>query len=143
MPLDRTPFTLFEPFELTPRKTVRRRFLKFDMNALADFEQMTGMGFGQLMQMKAVFATARAMLWAGLKHEDRTLTVEKVGDLLSQYIRGDKERGVPAGGIDEILTKCFEAARDQGAFGPLAADEEEGGESEPGNDLATIEVKPS
>ena len=57
------PFTLFvdEGIEKEPRH------LRFDFNALADFEQTNGMGLGQLLSMKAVFGTARAMLWVGCK----------------------------------------------------------------------------
>lgn len=118
-----TPFKLFETFETNARGVIRRRSLRYDINALADFEQLTGMGFGQLMHTKAVFATARAMLWCGLKHEDRTLTVEQVGTLMFQYMKEMK------GSIDELLTACFEAANEQGAFGDMTGD----GESDAGN----------
>jgi len=111
MIVEKTPFTLFEAVEAAaPGAVIRRRNLRFDINALADFEQETGMGFGQLMATRAIFATARALLWAGLKHEDRTLTVDKVGHLLGKYV----QRG---GAIDIALTTAFEAAKEQGAFG--------------------------
>lgn len=106
----KTPFTLFESFEVTKQNVVRKRSLRYDLNALADFEQETGMGFAQLMNTRAIFATARALLWAGLKHEDRGLTVEAVGTLLSEYV----QRG---GTIDEVLQAAFSAATEQGAFG--------------------------
>ena len=51
-------FTLFSKYE-----NGRVRNLRFDVNALADFEQETGMGFAQLMKQKAIFGTARAMAW--------------------------------------------------------------------------------
>lgn len=106
-----TPFTLFEGIESAkPGQVVRKRSLRYNINALADFEQETGMGFGQLMSTRAIFATARALLWAGLKHEDRTLTVDKVGDLLGQYVQA-------GGAIDVALSSAFEAAKEQGAFG--------------------------
>ncbi len=112
-----TPFTLFQDIESSgPGAVIKKRSLRFDINALADFEQETGMGFGQLMSTRAVFATARALLWAGLKHEDRVLTVEKVGTLLGKYIQA-------GGDIGTALTKAFEAAKEQGAFGNDAKDE--------------------
>ncbi len=123
MPITTTPFKLFEPFEVSAKGVQKRRSFRFDINALADFEQVTGMGFGQLMSTKAVFATARALLWAGLKHEDRTLTVEDAGRLLSRYIKEGK------GSIDVVLTACFEAANEQGAFGETGT-----GDSDSGND---------
>jgi len=117
MIVEKTPFTLFEAVEAAiPGTVVKKRTLRFDINALADFEQETGMGFGQLMATRAVFATARALLWAGLKHEDRTLTVEKVGTLLGKYVQA-------GGRIDQALTVAFEAANEQGAFGDNTAEE--------------------
>jgi hypothetical protein len=121
----KTPFTLFESFETNDKGVIRRRFLKYDLNALADFEQMMGMGFAQLMQMKAIFAACRALLWAGLKHEDRTLTLERVGDLLSRYLR---EAG---GSIDEALSTAFSAALDQGAMGRPEPEVDDAGNPQP------------
>jgi hypothetical protein len=117
--ITRTPFTLFEDFEKNEKGVIRKRNLKFDLNALADFEQMMGMGFAQLMQMKAVFAVARALLWAGLKHEDRTLTLEKVGDLLSRFMREKN------GSVDDVLNAAFGAALEQGAMGRAEEPESE------------------
>lgn len=116
MAIDQTKFTLFEDFEKHPKtKQPKRRFLKFDINTLADFEQETGMGFGQLMTTKALFATTRAMLWAGLKHEDRSLTIPDVGELLFKYIQN-------GGSIDQALKAAFAAAAEQGALGKEIAD---------------------
>lgn len=112
-----TPFKEFEPYE-----SGRKRRLRFDVNALADFEQETGMGFAQLMRQKAVFASARAFLWAGLKHEDRGLTIEGCGNLIGEYL---KDPDVPRGthSIDAILTAAFQAAIDQGALGLIRTEE--------------------
>lgn len=112
-----TPFLEFAPYE--DRKT---RNLKFDVNALADFEQETGMGFAQLLRQKAMFASARAMLWAGLKHEDRGLTIEYVGEMLSDYLR-DEEVEPGKHNIDAILTVAIAAAVQQGALGRQKPDE--------------------
>ena len=105
------PFKEFKDYE-----NGRVRNLKFDVNALADFEQETGMGFAQLMKQKAIFGAARAMLWAGLKHEDRGLTVERIGELLSLYL---KDPAVNHGDhtIDTILMIAIESAVAQGALG--------------------------
>lgn len=114
-----TPFKEFGPYE-----DGRIRSLRFDVNALADFEQETGMGFAQLMKQRAIFANARAMLWAGLKHEDRTLTIEAVGDLISDYL---VDQDVPPGEhtIDTVLMVAFNAAIDQGALGLVRKTEED------------------
>jgi hypothetical protein len=111
VPIQEVPFPFFEKYEINPKnQNARKRSLRFDLNALADFEQEVGMGFAQLMQTKAAFATVRAMVWAGLKHEDRGLTVDRAGTLIGEYVRD-------GGSIDEILTLCIETAVDQGALG--------------------------
>ena len=116
MPIQLVAFHAFEPYERH-----RSRNLRYDINALADFEQLTGMGFGQLMSMKAMFATCRALLYAGLKHEDRTLTVERVGDLVMEFINDEKNGD--NGNIDYLVEKALEAAVDQGALGRKAKEQ--------------------
>jgi hypothetical protein len=108
--------------EFSKYENGRIRFLQFDVNALADFEEKTGMGFAQLMQQKAVFASARAMLWAGLKRNDRALTIEYVGDLISMYL---KDEDVPRGEhtVDTLLMVTIGAAAEQGALGRPVEDE--------------------
>lgn len=57
------------------------RSLRFDLNAMAAYEDATG---------KSAFAigdnisatSIRALLWASLIHEDKTLTLEQVGSLI-------------------------------------------------------------
>lgn len=121
MLVKKTPFTLFESFETDANHVIKKRNLRFDLNALADFEQEVGMGFAQLMSSKAIFATARALLWAGLKHEDRTLTIERAGNLLTDYIQH-------GGAMDDVLSALFKAAMDQGALGQPAPDTEVSGD---------------
>jgi hypothetical protein len=107
------PFTLFQdiPSEKNPKTGMsRRRTMRFDINALADFEQETGMGFGQLMGSKALFATARALIWAGFRHEDKLITVEQCGAKVQEYLQ-------QGGDIGELLGHVFEIAKSQGAFG--------------------------
>jgi hypothetical protein len=110
MLVEQTPFTLFESFEREKTGAIKRRSLRFDLNALADFEQEVGMGIAQLMQTKAIFATTRALLWAGLKHQDRGLTVDRMGDLIGTYIK-------QGGDLTQALQAAFQAAVEQGALG--------------------------
>jgi hypothetical protein len=111
----------------------KSRYLRYDFNALADFEQINGMGLGQLLTMKAVFGTARAMLWAGCKADDPALTINGAGDLVGEYIRA-------GGSVDEVLGKCFDAATDQGAIGSPKG-EGEGEDDESGNASQPIPKK--
>jgi hypothetical protein len=132
-PITTSPFTLFEhlPSQKNERTgQVTKITLKYDINALADFEQETGMGFGQLMSTKAIFATARALLWAGMKHERRAVTIEQVGTMLGEFVRD-------GGDVGEVLTAVFKAAAEQGALG------KEGMESAAKNEaINTTSVEP-
>ncbi|GAB6153737.1 hypothetical protein JCM17380_24870 [Desulfosporosinus burensis] len=60
------------------------RHLKFNLNALITAEQITGKKLSELSQSGEGFDLAflRAMLYAGLKWEDKELTLEDVGDLI-------------------------------------------------------------
>lgn len=62
----------------------RERHLKFNLNALILAEEITGKKLAELEKDKGAFDLAflRAMLYAGLKHEDKELTLEEVGDLI-------------------------------------------------------------
>jgi len=113
MAVQKVPFTLFEKYE-----NGRKRSLKFDTNALADFEQEVGMGFPTLMASRAVFAATRALAWSGLKHGDRALTLSAVGELIQRYMDDEHE-------ITDILQVCMKVAQEQGALKSLRTDEDE------------------
>jgi hypothetical protein len=90
----------------------RVRTLRFDFNALAEFEDAMGVsmiyafqsfgdqGNGPDVSMKAV----RAMLWAGLLHEEPKLTLRRAGELLEA---ADGDRMVDK--MAYILPKIMEA----------------------------------
>lgn len=106
------PFYLFEKYEEVRPGVVRKRHLRYDFNVLADFEQEMGMGFAQMMSNRATFGTARGLIWAGLKHEDRGLTIERVGKLMGDCIKnGDAD-------VTKFLEIALKACNDQGALGP-------------------------
>jgi hypothetical protein len=61
----------------------KERHLKFDLNAFAELEEIYGdfqvaMNAMQNRSIKAI----RAMLWAGLIHEDEKLTIKQVGSMI-------------------------------------------------------------
>lgn len=62
----------------------KERHLKFNLNALILAEEITGKKLSQLGENKEGFDLAflRGMLYAGLKWEDKELTLEEVGDLI-------------------------------------------------------------
>ena len=60
----------------------RERHLRFDLNALELIEDITGLSVakvGENMKM----GTLKAMLYAGLKWEDKSLKIEDVGAMVS------------------------------------------------------------
>lgn len=107
------PFTLFQKFE------TRKRSLRYDLNALADFEQEVGMGFPQLMSSKAIFAATRGLLWSGLKSTSRGLTIDMAGELIQQYLDASEKHA-----ITDILSECILAAQEHGALKAGAEEDE-------------------
>lgn len=60
----------------------KERTLRFDFNAMARFEEVTGMN-SFLMDWKKINAIQmRALMWACLVHEDPALTLDQVGSML-------------------------------------------------------------
>lgn len=62
----------------------KERHLKFNLNALIMAEKITGKKLSEMGEDKAEFGLEflRAMLYAGLIHEDKELTLEEVGDMI-------------------------------------------------------------
>lgn len=79
-------------------KLDKERTLFFDLNALCALEEQ-GVNIADL-EGGVKMSQVRAILWAGLKHEDAELTIEGVGAL------------VTADNLEEVSTaigKCFSA----------------------------------
>ena len=67
-----------------PIELDRPRGLKFDLNAFAELEDKFGSMDAAFQAMqKGSLKAARTLLWAGLLHEDETLTERKVGGLVT------------------------------------------------------------
>jgi hypothetical protein len=61
----------------------RERTIKFDLNAFIELEDMFGSVNKALEEVrKGSMKAARAVLWAGLIHEDESLTLKQVGAML-------------------------------------------------------------
>lgn len=96
-----------------PTKTVeikldKLRFLRFDVNALADIEVKAGLGLDTLLGEERVGINAiRVLLWGGLRWEDKALTLEAAGNLLQQYI----EEG---GDLTALGAQVMDAIRNSG-----------------------------
>ena len=67
-----------------PLELDRLRSLKFDLNAFAELEDKFGSMDAAFQAMqKGSLKAARTLLWAGLLHEDETLTERRVGSMVT------------------------------------------------------------
>lgn len=67
--------------KLVSIKLDKERHLYFNLNSLEIIEDLTGKSLdkiGDEMNMK----TLKAIVFAGLKHEDKSITLEEVGDII-------------------------------------------------------------
>jgi len=87
------------------------RMLRFDYNAIADLQEQAGLSMADMMdESKLGFGTIRSFVWAGLKHEDPTMTTRKAGELIQGYL----ENG---GKIEQLMQKVVKAIMASGCFG--------------------------
>lgn len=102
MPIKSVPVTLADG---------KLRHLRYDFNALCDLEDNLGIPISELgkkLTGKTVaLKTIRAIVHAGLVHEDEDLTVREVGELIGNMLQGDK-----LAELAKLLTEAME-----GAFG--------------------------
>lgn len=64
----------------------RPRRMVFDFNALCNFEKVSGQSaFNAETWLKPGASTCRCLLWAGLLTDDKSLTLDKAGDLMDQF----------------------------------------------------------
>lgn len=84
--------------KLIPVMLDRERHLKFDLNAFAELEDLYGdINTAFEAMQKGSIKAIRAMLWAGLVHEDKDLTLEKVGEM------------VHLGNVNEVMNAITQA----------------------------------
>lgn len=84
--------------KLIPIMLDKERHLKFDLNAFAELEELYG-DFQVAMDAmtKGSIKAIRAMLWAGLIHEDENLTIKQVGSMIDMT------------NINEVMTSITKA----------------------------------
>lgn len=81
----------------------KARTLRYGINALAKIEDIIGRPIMGLDLEKLGIKELLAIVYAGLYHEDKTLTVEKVGDLIDDYSNLNEI----ADKLGEALTQAF------------------------------------
>jgi hypothetical protein len=88
----------------------KERQLRFDYNAVCDMETKSGMGVMKLFDENVGFNTLRLILWAGLKHDNKSLTLDMVGNFIQSHINEH-------GSIDDLFEKVAKAFVDSGIMG--------------------------
>ncbi len=83
----------------------RPRSLRYGMNALVKIEELTGKAISKLDLENISIKDLRTIVYAGLFHEDQSLTPEKVADLIDEY----SEISVVAAKLGEAMTLAFGA----------------------------------
>src|SRR5699024_126231 len=80
--------------------------LKFDFNAMSDFESVMGFSLFQAKQNMGI-GTIRALYWAGLKHQEIVLTLDHVGNMLTKEFQNSQE-------LDDLIKPIIEALEASG-----------------------------
>lgn len=89
----------------------KARNLRYGINALVTVEELTGKPLTKLDLESVSIKDLRAILYAGLCHEDKTLTPEKVGQLIDDYTNITEI----AGKLGEAFTLAFGGNSKNGA----------------------------
>lgn len=87
----------------------KSRSLFFDLAAIRDLERaMDGQPLGAIVQQLANLGINALViaLWAGLKHEDRTITPNLVTKRLETYLKDGKKLKVLADALNDALEEC-------------------------------------
>ena len=110
----------------------KERQLRYDVNAVADIEAVMGgqsliatMGNPGSLGMLAI----RALLWGGLKHSERGLTLQRVGVMIQEYL--DK-----GGALNGLMGKISDAIV---AAGVLKVTDDESEDLPEGEELPAAE----
>jgi hypothetical protein len=83
----------------------KARNLKFNMKALALIEKKLNIKIGQIEQSGIGINEIAVILWAGLQHEDASLTIDKVMDLVDEHSSLDEAAEKIGKAFDESFGK--------------------------------------
>jgi len=92
---------MFYPIQLD-----KMRNFRYGMKAISLIEKKLGKPIGKVDMENLTMEDAAVMIWAGLVHEDKDLTPEKVMDLVDEY--SDVQT------VLETMGKAFQGAFNQG-----------------------------
>ncbi len=85
-----------------PIELDKSRNFKYGMRALDRIEKKLKVNIAKLNMENLSIEETTTLIWAGLVHEDKTLTVDRVMDLIDEYSNMAK--------VTEAMNKAFEDA---------------------------------
>ena len=101
----------------------KERKLRYDINAAADMEELMGgksLLYVMSNPMAAGFSAIRILLWGGLKHAEKGLTLQRVGLMMQEYMES-------GGSIETLALKIGEAVRKSKILGEERKDDTDEG----------------
>ena len=101
----------------------KERKLRYDINAAADMEELMGgksLLYVMSNPMAAGFSALRILLWGGLKHAEKGLTLQRVGLMMQEYMES-------GGSIETLALKIGEAVRKSKILGEERKDDTDEG----------------
>lgn len=81
----------------------RPRNLRYGMNALVKIEEMIGRPISKLDLENISIKDLRTIIYAGLFHEDKNLSPEKIGELIDEF----SDINTVAEKLGEAMTEAF------------------------------------
>jgi len=118
------------PDKMNPVVTIildKERHLKLTLGAMLAFEEVTGKDLRdkeaiESLLTKTTLKEVRALLWACLRHEDQTLTLERVGDIVEHIDLNKVMRAI----YDAWIGALPEPEKGKADTDPLAASPQDG-----------------
>jgi hypothetical protein len=101
----------------TPIKLDKMRNLRYGMKAISLVEKKLGQPIGKIDMDNMTMEDTATLIWAGLVHEDKNLTPDKVMDLVDEH-----------SSLPEVMQQLTEAIN--ASFGAGAVEEEGAGKNE-------------
>lgn len=89
------------------------RILRYGINALAKIEDVTGKPLMHLDLNSVGIKDLLAIVYSGLYHEDKNLTIDEVGNLIDEYSNLNEV----AEAVGKALTLAFGEAKDKNPKG--------------------------
>ena len=88
----------------------KTRRLKYDFNAIADIEEKSGQGMAKLFSVDMMgLHTIRLLVWAGLKHEDPGITIQRAGMVIRDLMDEGRD-------LEFIMELIVDALSKSGVF---------------------------